>query len=325
MCLGRSGIGGYRPLGVGPRFRLAVLHQRDDRAQAVSAGVVRTQRQRPVERPAGVRHLPAQQMASRGLGPVAGVARVGAGDPLPLRPAGGQIGVVERPLHGVERIQQHGLARGFAQLGGRLFVGRHPHAALRVVELDQPVQHRQPRRVAGADREVELGAANGGGRGHGLHFQSFVVAANPRLAADQAQDALRDAGRGGGQPFARSDLLEFQSAVGVELELRAVDQLQGEPAVRAGPDRVAGRQRRADFGRSPAPFPQHLHGAQNADDFADDSLRQRGAERDQQREQQEIDPDPARESRHADPPEWPHRHFRSGHSLGMLPHVSCPC
>ncbi|MFZ1641887.1 MAG: hypothetical protein WAV07_10770 [Candidatus Contendobacter sp.] len=181
-------------------------------------------------------------------------------------------------MHRIERIEQHGLARRFSHPDGGLFIGRHQRATLRIAEFDQSGEDGQPRRVAGTDREVKLGAPDGGSRRHGLDFQRFAAVAHPDFAAQHAQDALHHLGGGGCETFRRrADLLEFQPAVGVELELGAVGQQDRGPATLAGPYRLAGRQRLARANRLPAPFAQDLGRSQNTDDLARLS-RQGGAD-----------------------------------------------
>ena len=144
-------------------------------------------------------------------------------------------------MHRIERVDQHGLARRFADLGVGLLVRRHQYAALRVAELDQPVQHGQSGRVGGADRQVELGAANGGGGRQSLNLQQLLVVTDPDFAAQQAQDVLQDVVRDGND-FPRGDLLEFQLAVAIEFDLRAIRQQNRGAAALTGPHHLAGRQ-----------------------------------------------------------------------------------
>ena len=96
---------------------------------------------------------------------------------------------------------------------------------------------------------------------------------------------------GGGQETfgRRGDPLQFQLAVGIELELRTVGQQDRDPTARAGPHHFARRQRRARVNRLPAPFAQDFDGSQDAHDLARVLAPGRG-DRNQNDEQQEIKP-----------------------------------
>ena len=157
---------------------MAILRQFDGGAEAKGAGIVRIERQRPVERLPGFGRLAAQQMGLGGLGPVAGGLRITD------RRGGGadRVRIVQRPLHRIERIEQDGLARRLTELDGGLFAGRHQHAALRVAELDQAAEHSQSSRIARLDCEGEFGASDGGGGRDGLEVQRFAAVAHPNFA-----------------------------------------------------------------------------------------------------------------------------------------------
>ena len=78
---GRRGIGRDRTLGIGQRLGLLVLHQGDTGAQAISVGIIRIERQRPVNRLTGGVDLTLLEIALRGLNPVAaGIAGFGTAD-----------------------------------------------------------------------------------------------------------------------------------------------------------------------------------------------------------------------------------------------------
>ena len=181
----------------------------------------------------------------------------------------GERWIVQRPLHGIERIEQKRLARRFTHPHISLFIGRHHNAALWVAEFHQPVDDRQPRRILRPHGQIELGAANGGGRRDSLNFQGFTAVAHPHFAAQHPQDVLHGLPGCSQKTFRRGNaLLEFQLAQGIQLELRPAGQQDRRPAARAGAHRVSGRQRHSRIYRLPTAFPQDFNRTQCADDLA---------------------------------------------------------
>ena len=185
---GRRGVCRDRPLGVGQRLGLLVLHQGDGGAEAVGVGIVRIERQRLVNRLTGGVDLTLLEIALCGLNLVAaGIAGFGTAD---------RIGVVQRPLHGIKRIDQDGLARRFTELGGGLFIRRDQDAALGIAKFDQPGQDGQAGRVLRFNRQIEFGAAHRGSGVNGFDLQRFAAAAHPDLAAENPQQVLQCLGGG---------------------------------------------------------------------------------------------------------------------------------
>jgi hypothetical protein len=91
--------------------------------QAVSHCILGIERQGPLQRLPGGGNLPLQEMLLCGLRPVVGRLRVITA--RSIRRSADPIGIVKRPLHRIERIQQHGLARGRARLHIGLLIRRH--------------------------------------------------------------------------------------------------------------------------------------------------------------------------------------------------------
>ena len=251
---------------------------------------------------------------ARGLGPIGGGCGIIPARPGALLGTARQVRIVERPLHRIERFDQHGLARCGADRGLGLFVGRHQDQTPWIAEFDQAGEDGQPRRVVGADGEVELGAPDGGGRWHGLHLQWFA-AAHPKFAAQHPQEVVQRLG--GGRDEAgrrvRSHLPEFQLAVGVQLELRPVRQQDRHPAIRAGFHGLAGGQHRAGADRSPAAFTPDFDRAQHADDLAGFPSQRQAFGKQYHQDQQTQTARPARMK----PPEWMVRSASSTRHLAI--------
>jgi hypothetical protein len=130
-------------------------------------------------------------------------------------------------------------------------------------------------------------------------------------------------GRGGSQSLTGGDLLQFQVAVSIDLELRAISQLNGDAAIFAGPDDFAHLQGFADPERLPAPFPHDLDSSQGAHELTC-FLRQSGADWNEKEEQQQKRPNQPGQIRLPDWPVPPHSLFRGGNHSRVLPHPSCP-
>ena len=167
------------------------------------------ERQRPVERLPRFRHSTVLQKGLRRLDRVA-------------RCRAAHVGIVERPLHRIERIEQHRLARRFAEFDRGLFVGRDQNAAVRIAEFNQAINDRQLRRIVRMNRQIKLGAANGGGGGYGLDVQRFAAVAHPDFTVQHLQHAAQHlAGSGQKALGRRRDLLELHLTAGIQLELGA--------------------------------------------------------------------------------------------------------
>jgi hypothetical protein len=133
-------------------------------------------------------------------------------------------GIVERPLHGVFRIQHHALGRRLPGKCRTFLAGEDQERPLRIEELSGALDDRQHGLTAGSNPYIDFRAPHSGGSGWSLNRQpaAGVFRPEPGFAALQLHR-----GRGAGRA---PDLPNREHGPRVQLYLGFVDEENRSPA-----------------------------------------------------------------------------------------------
>ena len=150
------------------------------------------------------------------------------------------------PLGAVLWADENELRRGLARAGHGSLALAHGHRAERVRQLGLPEENDQGRGPVVLDTQVPVGAADRGRRGRGVDTNLAGLGtgphARPEAATPETQSCLTAA-------RCRPDAPDHQVGIPVNPNLRGVLEQDGESAVGAGVEAVAGRQVLLGLGR----------------------------------------------------------------------------